>query len=98
MSVASFEQRLGVKLTNSGSVGGIDSRTPGQRNHVKINSNNSGKDVQENSVVHSADFHWTKKGNEIIINTKGYGHGIGMRQCESKWYGTRRKNLCKVSL
>ena len=31
MSVASFEQRLGVKLTNSGSVGEIVSRTPGQR-------------------------------------------------------------------
>ena len=34
----------------------------------------------KNWVYRSADFHWTKKGNEIIINTKGYGHGIGMSQ------------------
>ncbi|MBE2976316.1 stage II sporulation protein D [Priestia megaterium] len=82
MSVASFERRLGVKLTNSGSVGEIVSRTPGQRvDYVKINGKElSGKDVREKLGLSSADFHWTKKGNEIIINTKGYGHGIGMSQ------------------
>lgn len=82
MSVASFEQRLGVKLTNSGSVGEIVSRTPGQRvDYVKINGKElSGKDVREKLDLSSADFHWTKKGNEIFINTKGYGHGIGMSQ------------------
>lgn len=37
-----------------------------------------GKDVWEKLGLFLVDFYWIKKGNEIIINIKGYGYGIGM--------------------
>jgi stage II sporulation protein D len=28
----------------------------------------------------STDFTWERKGDKIVINTQGYGHGVGMSQ------------------
>lgn len=82
MSVAEFEQRLGVKLPNDGSVGVILSRTPGKRvDVVEINGKRlKGREIREKLDLKSTDFTWVRKGNDIVITTKGYGHGVGMSQ------------------
>jgi len=82
MTVAEFEQRLGVKLPNDGSVGVIVSRTPGKRVAVvDINGKQlTGREIREKLELKSTDFTWVRKGNEIVITTKGYGHGVGMSQ------------------
>ena len=40
----------------------------------------SGKEIYEKLGVKSTDFTLEKDGEDIIINTIGYGHGVGMSQ------------------
>ncbi|WP_258535552.1 stage II sporulation protein D [Bacillus sp. 03113] len=77
-----FEQKLGVKLTDEGTIGKVVSRTAGKRVAiVNINGKEiSGKDIREKLALKSTDFDWKQTGNQIIITTKGYGHGVGMSQ------------------
>ncbi len=30
--------------------------------------------------LHSTDFEWVLQGDEVVIKTKGFGHGVGMSQ------------------
>jgi stage II sporulation protein D len=82
ISVEEFEKKLGVKLPSSGDIGKIKARTAGKRvGTVQIgNKELTGKKVRDDLKLLSSDFNWKRKGNEIIITTKGYGHGVGMSQ------------------
>jgi stage II sporulation protein D len=82
ISIKEFEGKLGVKLESKDSVGTITERTAGQRvAKVKINGKVfSGKEIREKLGLKSSDFSWKVKGDNIIINTEGYGHGVGMSQ------------------
>jgi len=81
-SIADFENKLGVRIGNDGSVGKVIERTPGKRVAVvEINGKKlTGREVREKLDLKSTDFSWERKGNQIIVKTKGYGHGIGMSQ------------------
>lgn len=82
MSVAEFEKRLGIRLANNQSVGTILGRTAGKRvAMIEIGGKKfNGRGVREKLDLRSSDFTWKRKGDEIIITTKGYGHGVGMSQ------------------
>lgn len=79
--VAEFEEKLGVTL-NGDQVGEIVERTPGNRvARVKVGDQEfTGREIRERLNLRSADFTWERVGDEIIITTKGFGHGIGMSQ------------------
>jgi len=82
ITVAEFEQKLGVSLPNSKEVGEITERTEGKR-VAKVNINGkvlTGIDIRTRLDLKSTDFTWVRKGNDIIISTEGYGHGVGMSQ------------------
>ena len=80
-TVEEFERKLGIRLQGS-DMGKILSRTPGQRvEKVSIGGKEfTGREVREALGLRSTDFTWERKGNEIIVTTKGYGHGVGMSQ------------------
>ncbi|GAA0319729.1 stage II sporulation protein D [Bacillus carboniphilus] len=80
-SVQEFQTKLGVTIS-SDNIGTIVSRTKGQRvETVKIGEKTlSGREVRELLELPSSDFTWTLKGKEIVVTTKGYGHGVGMSQ------------------
>ncbi len=81
ISVKDFEKRLAVKL-DSKSIGSIIERTGGNR-VASVNINGkviSGQDVRAALDLKSTDFSWKRKGDTVIITTKGYGHGVGMSQ------------------
>ena len=80
--IAEFEQKLGVQVPDGGEIGKVVERTKGKRvGKVNINGKKiSGKDIREKLGLMSTDFTWERKGNNIIINTRGYGHGVGMSQ------------------
>ncbi|MCM3026781.1 stage II sporulation protein D [Bacillus safensis] len=82
ISVSEFQQKLGVTLTQQAQVGQIVERTPGnQVAKAVINGKTlSGRDIRESLGLHSADFTWERQGQQIVITTKGYGHGVGMSQ------------------
>lgn len=80
--IKEFETKLGVKLPNNKTIGQVTERTAGKRvARVNINGKEvTGKDIREKLGLMSTDFTWERKGNNIVINTKGYGHGVGMSQ------------------
>lgn len=81
VSVADFETILGVKLTSE-NIGTITERTEGNRvGQVEINGKVfKGEVIREKLGLKSTDFNWERKGDNIIIKTKGNGHGVGMSQ------------------
>ncbi|MBM7652633.1 stage II sporulation protein D [Neobacillus cucumis] len=82
MTVNQFEAKLGVKIGSSSTIGKIVARTTGKR-VGKVNFNGkvlTGKEIREKLDLKSSDFTWQRKGNNIVITTKGFGHGVGMSQ------------------
>lgn len=82
VSITDFEKLLGVKLPSTGDIGKIVERTKGNR-VAKVDINGkilTGKEIREKLELKSSDFTWERKGKNIVINTKGFGHGVGMSQ------------------
>jgi len=82
LSVKEFEAKLGVKIGSGSTIGKIVERTTGKR-VGKVDFNGkvlSGKDIREKLDLKSSDFAWERKGENIVITTKGFGHGVGMSQ------------------
>lgn len=80
-AVRDFETKLGVQL-KGGAVGQIVERTAGKR-VAKVNINGkilTGKDVRDKLDLKSSDFAWERRGDTVVVTTKGYGHGVGMSQ------------------
>lgn len=98
MSVAEFQQKLGVTLPKDGSVGVVISRTPGKRvDVVEINGKRfKGREVREKLDLKSTDFTWVRKGDEIVITTKGYGHGVGMSQYGANFMAKEGKTYDQI--
>ncbi|AJD92318.1 hypothetical protein JMA_30010 [Jeotgalibacillus malaysiensis] len=81
MPVAEFEMKLGISLT-ADEQGSILERTPGNRiKTVEIAGKTfSGREIRETLDLRSTDFEWVLEGDEVVIKTKGFGHGVGMSQ------------------
>ncbi|WP_275259442.1 stage II sporulation protein D [Bacillus kwashiorkori] len=96
--VKEFEKALGVKLGQSNNIGQITARTPGNRvAEVKINNKTfTGREIREKLELKSADFTWERKGEQIIITTKGYGHGVGMSQYGANGMATEGKSYDEI--
>ncbi|HHY75013.1 MAG TPA: stage II sporulation protein D [Bacillus bacterium] len=94
MTIADFEKKLGVKV-KSDIIGEIISRTEGNRvATVKINEKTfDGREIREKLDLRSSDFTWKKQGNNIVIATKGYGHGVGMSQYGANGMATEGKSF-----
>ncbi|NCU16282.1 stage II sporulation protein D [Pallidibacillus pasinlerensis] len=79
--VNEFESALGVKIEGS-HVGKIVSRTNSNRvEKVRIgNKEFTGREIRNKLGLRSTDFTWELSGQNVVIITKGYGHGVGMSQ------------------
>lgn len=77
-----FEKKLGVSLSSGTTIGTVVQRTSGNRvGVVEIGGKKlTGKQIREKLALNSSDFDWERQGSQIIITTKGYGHGVGMSQ------------------
>ncbi|UII55721.1 stage II sporulation protein D [Cytobacillus spongiae] len=82
MSVTDFQAKLGVKVGSEPSVGKIREKTKSNRvGKVEIGGKSfTGIEIREKLELKSTDFTWERKGNNIVIQTKGYGHGVGLSQ------------------
>jgi stage II sporulation protein D len=81
-SINEFEKALGIVLPGDDSIGEIIGRTEGGRvAKVVIDGKEfSGKDIRDKLGLDSSDFKWQRQGEQITIETKGWGHGVGMSQ------------------
>lgn len=82
LTVKEFESKLGVKIGSGSTIGKIVARTTGKRvGQVDFNGKVlTGKAIRDKLDLKSSDFAWERKGNNIVITTKGFGHGVGMSQ------------------
>ncbi|MFT4416370.1 stage II sporulation protein D [Fredinandcohnia humi] len=82
MTITEFEQKLGIKVGNSKEIGKVTARTQSNRvATVEVGGKTfTGREIREALKLRSTDFTWERKGSHIVIQTKGYGHGVGMSQ------------------
>lgn len=80
--VREFEEKLQVKLPNEKTIGKVLKRTKGKRIAlIEIGGKTfTGREVREKLNLQSTDFTIKRKQNTIVVETKGYGHGVGMSQ------------------
>ena len=80
-SLADFYRLLGVEYRNNVYVEVISTTSTGRIKQIKINNKVfSGNQVQYLLGLRSTFFTITQNGNSVDINTKGFGHGVGMSQ------------------
>lgn len=98
ISTHQFQQLLGVTLPGDGSVGEIKGRTEGGRvATVNINGKTfTGRQIRDKLDLDSSDFQWRRSGNNIIIETKGWGHGVGMSQYGANGMAKEGKNYQQI--
>ncbi len=96
--IPTFEKKLGVHLSKDSSVGKIIEETPGHRvATVEINGKKfSGKDIREKLELKSTDFRWEIKGNQVVVTTKGFGHGVGMSQYGANFMAEDGKTYSEI--
>lgn len=82
LPVSLVEEKLDVQLEEDGEIGKVLSRTSG--NYVEkfeiAGKQYEAKEIRESLNLRSTDFSMVKKGDQVIVHTQGYGHGVGMSQ------------------
>ncbi len=96
-TISDFEKKLNVKI-NKSDIGKVTSRTKGKRvEQVAFGKKTlSGKEIREKLDLRSTDFSWERSGNEIIITTKGFGHGVGMSQYGANELAKQGKTYAEI--
>ncbi|WP_353625789.1 stage II sporulation protein D [Bacillus sp. JCM 19041] len=96
--VETFENALEVKLPGDGSIGKIISRTDGERvDSVEIGGKSfSGREVREALGLDSSDFTWHLSNGNVVIQTKGWGHGVGMSNLGQMEWRRKAKPIGKL--
>ncbi len=80
MSKTEFCQKLNIECQNI-KITDINYSTSGRINNLKINNIQFlGTKLRSLLNLRSTDFQIEVAGNEVLITTKGYGHGVGMSQ------------------
>ncbi|MEW8987197.1 MAG: stage II sporulation protein D, partial [Bacillus sp. (in: firmicutes)] len=99
VSVSDFERLLGVKVGSGDTIGKVVERTSSNRvSRVDFNGTVlTGQDIRTKLELKSTDFTWERKGNQIVINTKGYGHGVGMSQYGANGMAQEGKNYVDIA-
>jgi stage II sporulation protein D len=98
VSVTDFEKKLNIKLPNSKNVGTIKKKTSGGRIAEFIISGKTftGREIREKLGLKSTDFSMSRNGAEIVIDTKGYGHGVGMSQYGANGLASQGKKYLDI--
>ena len=81
ISLKEFYNLLGLSYSDTLDIEKIDTTSTGRVNKIKINGNTfTGGQMIDKLNLRSSFFEITKDGENVVINTKGYGHGVGMSQ------------------
>ncbi len=80
-SISEFCSLLDIDNTSELDISVISTTSTGSIRNISINDKNyRGIDFRNKLGLRSTYFDIKKTDNEVIINTKGYGHGVGMSQ------------------
>ncbi len=80
-SLTDFYSKLGLDYNNDLRIDVLAKTSTGRVKKIKINGYDfDGKDVASKLGLRSNFFEILKNNDKVTINTKGYGHGVGMSQ------------------
>ncbi|WP_050183350.1 stage II sporulation protein D [Domibacillus robiginosus] len=93
------EAKLDVALPSAGTVGTVTDKTTGGRvGTISIDGQSfTGREVREQLGLPSADFEMTVAGEDVIVTTRGYGHGVGMSQYGANGMAKEGKNYRDIT-
>lgn len=81
LSLKEFYYNLGLNYNNNLNVEVLEKSNTGHIKKIKINNVEfKGTEVRKKLNLRSTYFEIKKEGNNVIVNTLGYGHGVGMSQ------------------
>lgn len=81
ISLQEFYERLGIEYSEKLEVEILERSSSNRIVKLKINEVEMlGREVYNKLGLRSCDFIFTQVGNNVNIETKGYGHGVGMSQ------------------
>ena len=80
ISLKEFYNLLGLSYSDTLDIEKIDITSTGRVNKIKINGNIFTGQMIDKLNLRSSFFEIIKDGENVVINTKGYGHGVGMSQ------------------
>lgn len=81
MSIQEFYEKLNLNYQENLNITDIKRSNTNRVISLKINNTTfTGKELYQKLKIRSTDFEIVKQSSNIIINTCGYGHGVGMSQ------------------
>ena len=81
MSLSDFYTKLDIPYTKTLNYEILEKTESGSIKKIKINNKEfKGTDVRKKLGIRSTFFEFKVNGSNIEIETKGYGHGVGMSQ------------------
>ncbi len=81
MSLQEFYEKLGLQYKSKLSFNVLERSDTNRIIKLEINGNMlKATDVYNKLGLRSTDFNLTQVGTNVVIDTKGYGHGVGMSQ------------------
>ena len=81
ISLQEFYEKLGLEYNKKLNVEILERSDSNRVVSLKINGKKMlGKDIYNKLGIRSYDFELVQVGNNVVINTKGYGHGVGLSQ------------------
>lgn len=81
ISLQEFYEKLGLEYNKELKVEILEKSDSNRIIRLKINGKElKAKDIYSKLRLRSYDFEFVQVGSNIIINTKGYGHGVGLSQ------------------
>ena len=81
ISLQEFYEKLGLEYNKELNVEILEKSDSNRVVRLKINGVEfKGRDVYTKLGLRSCDFEFIQVGNNVEINTKGYGHGVGLSQ------------------
>lgn len=80
-SLSEFYSNLDIEYNEDLNITDEKRTESGRVSSITINNNNfTGRDFQKKLSLRSNDFNIQRDGNNVLITTKGFGHGVGMSQ------------------
>lgn len=81
ISLQEFYEKLGLSYSKILKIEDVNRSSSNRVTSLKINGTLfSGKDVYYKLGLRSSDFSFEQVGSNVVVSTKGYGHGVGMSQ------------------
>jgi stage II sporulation protein D len=92
-----FYNLLGISYSNNLKITNIETTSSNRIYSLEVNGNYfKGRDFQKKLSLRSNDFDIKETESNILISTRGYGHGVGMSQYGANALAKRHKNYKEI--